>query len=163
MDALEISPTTCPNVSSPTTDVTWLLHRSAQLMRLELDAMAQEYGLSGQRDWIVLALLRDGKRRTQLEIGAELGLDKTTLTAVIDRLERAKHVVRTIDPSDRRARVPELTASGRELVDRIASVQQAIESCKLSQFTDDERAVFLSVLNHLAGLGDDSAANGSCM
>jgi len=112
----------------------------------------------------VLSAISEDKRRTQLEIGNHVGLDKTTLTAILDRLERNGHLIRTIDPQDRRVRVPELTESGRELVARIACIRDSIESCKLSGFTDEQREVFLLVLNSLAGLsGDETVAPGSCM
>ncbi|CAM3413369.1 MarR family winged helix-turn-helix transcriptional regulator [Stackebrandtia soli] len=164
MAALDETVIACANTHSPTADVTWLLHRSAQLMRQELDAVARDNGLGDQRDWIVLSAISEDKRRTQLEIGNHVGLDKTTLTAILDRLERNGHLIRTIDPQDRRVRVPELTESGRELVARIACIRDSIESCKLSGFTDEQREVFLLVLNSLAGLsGDETVAPGSCM
>ena len=164
MAALDETVIACANAHSPTADVTWLLHRSAQLMRQELDAVARDNGLGDQRDWIVLSAISEDKRRTQLEIGNHVGLDKTTLTAILDRLERNGHLIRTIDPQDRRVRVPELTESGRELVARIACIRDSIESCKLSGFTDEQREVFLLVLNSLAGLsGDETVAPGSCM
>jgi hypothetical protein len=45
-------------------------------------------GLSGVRDWIVLSALIAETGRTQLGLGHALGLDKTTLTALLDRVEQ---------------------------------------------------------------------------
>ena len=48
--------------------------------------------------------------RTQLALGHALGLDKTTVTSLLDRLEADGLIVRSLDPHDRRARIPEITA-----------------------------------------------------
>src|SRR5690606_33806547 len=98
----------CPNTPSVKTDIAWLLHRAAHRIRGEWDEVAREHGLRDMRDWIVLAAIGEGEPRTQLAIGQELGLDKTTLMSILDRLERDGFMVRTVAPHDRRARVPEL-------------------------------------------------------
>src|ERR1700689_2249094 len=96
-------------VTAQPADLTWLLHRAAQRMRVALDQVARAQGLSGVRDWIVLSALIAGPGGTQLALGHALGLDKTTLTSLLDRLETDGLVVRSLDPHDRRARIPEVT------------------------------------------------------
>ncbi|MFD8321079.1 MarR family winged helix-turn-helix transcriptional regulator [Kitasatospora purpeofusca] len=60
-----------------------------------------------------LANLADGRGRTVSELGAAVGTRPTTLTSVLDRLERRGHITRGTRPGDRRAVLVELTASGR--------------------------------------------------
>ncbi|MFD7417050.1 MarR family winged helix-turn-helix transcriptional regulator [Kitasatospora purpeofusca] len=60
-----------------------------------------------------LANLADGRGRTVSELGAAAGTRPTTLTSVLDRLERRGHITRGTRPGDRRAVLVELTASGR--------------------------------------------------
>ncbi|MFF2045206.1 MarR family winged helix-turn-helix transcriptional regulator [Kitasatospora sp. NPDC058170] len=60
-----------------------------------------------------LANLADGRGRTVSELGAAVGTRPTTLTSVLDRLERRGHITRGTRPGDRRAVLIELTASGR--------------------------------------------------
>jgi DNA-binding MarR family transcriptional regulator len=59
-----------------------------------------------------LANLADGRPRTVSELGAAAGSRPTTLTSVLDRLERRGHIIRGPRPGDRRAVVIELTPSG---------------------------------------------------
>jgi DNA-binding MarR family transcriptional regulator len=59
-----------------------------------------------------LANLADGRERTVSELGAAVGARPTTLTGVLDRLERRGHITRTPRPGDRRAVLIELTPSG---------------------------------------------------
>lgn len=147
-------------------DITWLLHRAAQRIRVEMDGVAAQYGLRDLRDWIVLTAIVEGEKRTQLAIGQELGLDKTTLTSVLDRLERDGHLVRTLDPHDRRARIPELTAQGLDVQAQMVRAKATIDESLLADFTADEQQCFLAVLGSLAGVDCDSGdepVHGSCM
>ena len=100
-------------------DLTWLLHRAAQRMRAALDLVAIAHGLAGVRDWIVLSALIAQPGRTQLALGHALGLDKTTLTSLLDRLETGGLIIRSLDPHDGRARIPQVTTAGRRTQARI--------------------------------------------
>lgn len=151
-----------PDRGAGQADLTWLLHRAAQRLRRVLDDVAQEQGLSGGlRDWIVLSSALAEPGRTQLALGQELGLDKTTLTSLLDRLERDGLVVRRQDPRDRRARLADVTAHGREVQVRVSQERDRTEAAVLSAFLPDERALLRDLLARLAGEGE--AGPGSCM
>jgi DNA-binding MarR family transcriptional regulator len=137
---------TCPD------DLTWLLHKAANRMRAELDRLATEAGLSDVRDWIVLACLTDGAQCTQLELSRLLGLDKTTLITVLDRLEQRDLIVRTADPSDRRVRIPRITTAGRQLQARFATDRDAAEAQLLAGIEPDQRALLVTLLTRIAEL-----------
>ncbi|MFC4052481.1 MarR family winged helix-turn-helix transcriptional regulator [Actinomadura syzygii] len=70
-----------------------------------------------------LANLGDGRGRTVSELGAAVGTRPTTLTSVLDRLERRGHITRGVRPGDRRAVLIELTPSGRVAA---ATIRRAI-------------------------------------
>jgi DNA-binding MarR family transcriptional regulator len=70
-----------------------------------------------------LANLADGRSRTVSELGAAVGTRPTTLTSVLDRLERHGHITRGTHPGDRRAVVIKLTSSGRLAA---ATIRQAV-------------------------------------
>src|SRR3984885_6464355 len=84
---MRAEPSAATGTTTQPTDLTWLLHRAAQRMRAALDQVASAQGLAGVRDWIVLSALIAQPGRTQLALGHALGLDKTTLTSLLDRLE----------------------------------------------------------------------------
>jgi DNA-binding transcriptional ArsR family regulator len=100
----EVTSGPCNAAAGARDDLTWLLHRCAQRMRGALDEAARERGLNGARDWIVLSAIAAGPRQTQLALAQALGLDKTTMTSLLDRLESAGLVTRYQDSRDRRAR-----------------------------------------------------------
>ena len=70
-----------------------------------------------------LANLADGRGRTVSELGTAVGSRPTTLTGVLDRLERRGHITRGARPGDRRAVLIELTDSGRLAA---ATIRQAV-------------------------------------
>ncbi len=93
-------------------------HATLQVLSAELvdlDLTASEIN--------ALANLADGRGRTVSELGAAVGTRPTTLTSVLDRLERRGHITRGNRPGDRRAVLIELTSSGQRTA---TTIRQAI-------------------------------------
>ena len=141
-------------------DLTWLLHRAAQHMRVGLDEAAREHGLAGARDWIVLSALAAGPRQTQLSLAQSLGLDKTTMTSLLDRMEARGLITRSVDRHDRRARIPELTGRGRQIQAEVTSARDRVEAGLLGGFTADEQRQLRDLLTRLTVVPSD---HGSCI
>lgn len=160
----DLSAGPCGVAAGASNDLTWLLHRCAQRMRGALDEAAREHGLSGARDWIVLSAIAAGPRQTQLALAHSLGLDKTTMTSLLDRLEAAGLVTREQDSRDRRARIPGLTEAGTRVQHELIAARDRAEAAVLSQLSADEQRVLRAMLGRLAeGPADDPRAAGSCM
>lgn len=138
-------------------DLTLLVHRAAQGLRCVIDRACRQEGLTDGRDWLVLTALDDGVRRTQLELARLLGIDKTTLTAVLDRLERDGHVIRTPDPNDRRARIPTSTDAGRRAWAAVARTRDDVERALLQDRTEQQLAEVRELLARLAEAGRTTA------
>jgi DNA-binding MarR family transcriptional regulator len=68
----------------------------------------------------MLAVLGDLGRARSAQVARALGLDASTVTRLAGRLVAAGHVVRGKEHGHRGVVTLELTASGRELVDRVA-------------------------------------------
>jgi MarR family transcriptional regulator, organic hydroperoxide resistance regulator len=141
-------------------DLTWLLHRAAQHMRAGLDEAAKAHGLSGARDWIVLSALAAGPRQTQLALGHSLGVDKTTMTSLLDRMEARGLITRSTDRHDRRARIPELTAAGRQVQAEVTSARDRVEAGLLGGFTTNEQRQLRDLLTRLTVAPSE---HGSCI
>jgi DNA-binding MarR family transcriptional regulator len=144
-----------------TSDLNWLLHRAAQRMREAFGVAARQHGVD-MRAQLVLTALSHGGCRTQLALGASLGLDKTTMTTVLDRLERDGFVQRRPDPTDRRVRVPEITDAGRDLQRKVDHDVRLVEEDLLRVFEPDERVALEAALRRLAESGAEQPG-GSCM
>lgn len=142
-----------PDESVCGADLTLLVHRAAQGLRCVIDRACRDEGLTDTRDWLVLTALNDDVRRTQLELARLLGIDKTTLTAVLDRLERAGLVVRRADPADRRARIPESTSAGRRTWAAVARTRDDVERALLQGRSEEQVAEIRDLLARFAEAG----------
>lgn len=145
-----------PSVDS---ELTWLLHRAAQRLRAATDEQAQQHGIQ-LRDHIVLSALHKSPNLTQAELGKALGLDKTTLTSQLDRLERMGLVVRQTDPADRRARIPAITEAGEGVRAEVAAASAAVEEAAVRAFSQEQVVTFRQMLVEIIGESQD---RGSCL
>jgi DNA-binding MarR family transcriptional regulator len=96
-----------------------------------------------------LANLADGRGRTVSELGAAVGIRPTTLTSVLDRLERRGHISRGARPGDRRVVLIGLTASGRATADTIRQAISALEARALATLPAAAIAGFRDALEAL--------------
>jgi DNA-binding MarR family transcriptional regulator len=147
-----------------TFDLNWLLHRAAQRLRCAQDEVATALGVN-LRGYLVLTALAQEPTRSQLALGTSLGLDKTTLMATLDRLERDGLLVRRQHPTDRRARIPELTEHGRTVQRRVAEVTAQVEGEMVKVLSDAELQTLRTALTRLANAPLDrlETRTGSCI
>jgi DNA-binding MarR family transcriptional regulator len=79
-----------------------------------------------------LANLADGRARNVRELAEDTGTRATTLTGVLDRLERRGYLTRELDPADRRSFRLTLTAPGRAAARKVRAAVTELESGALS-------------------------------
>jgi DNA-binding MarR family transcriptional regulator len=160
MDHMEEQPQPHPGCAEKW-DFNWLLHRAAQRVGTAYANEIANYGVSIRGQLILQSLANEGLQRTQLKLGAMLGLDKTTLTSELDKLERAGLLVRVPDPNDRRVRTPVITDKGAELQKQATEALGEIERAYRARFTDEEMAVIRKVLVSLSD--GEAPVHGSCI
>jgi len=105
----------------------------------------------GPRGYQVLAAAARGERGSQLKLAQHLGVDRTVMTYLLDKLESAGLIERHQDPQDRRARYIVATASGRERLEDLRRRLQAAEQHVLAGLdSTEDRSAFRSLLRRLA-------------
>ena len=115
----------------PPTEDLGLVDGLAQLSFLVQSALAE---IAGQYDLSVvqtrmLGILRD-REPTMNQLGHHLGLDKSSITGLVDRAQRRGLVTRTPSTVDRRSFQVSITDAGRQLVERVAAqFAERIERC----------------------------------
>jgi MarR family transcriptional regulator, organic hydroperoxide resistance regulator len=123
-------------------------HATLQLLAAELvdlDLTASEVN--------ALANLADGQGRTVSQLGAAVGSRPTTLTSVLDRLERRGHITRGALAGDRRSVLIELTDSGRAAAVVIRQTLAGLETRALDGLSREALTGFYTVLDALAREG----------
>jgi DNA-binding MarR family transcriptional regulator len=94
----------------------------------------------------VLNLLAKRDAMIQQEIGRAIGIDPSTMVALLDGLEGAGLVTRTPNPSDRRARVVAVTPKGRKALERGRKLNGEVEDEVLKGLSKTERRELLDLL-----------------
>jgi DNA-binding MarR family transcriptional regulator len=96
--------------------------RFAQLTSAELEPLR-----IGPREWAALNCLDEQHGLSQREVADLLGVDRTTMVALVDELQAKGWVKRHPQPDDRRKNNVGLTRKGRDVVQRGARI---IDDCE---------------------------------
>jgi DNA-binding MarR family transcriptional regulator len=117
---------------------------------------AAEYGISLGDLHAVRVLSRLGESPVS-RYGAELGLARSTITNLVDRLERAGLVARVDYPTDRRVTLVRLTATGMQAAEAVAMVAQSDVARRLLALDDADQAALAGLLEQLLAADPDQA------
>ena len=132
------------------------LLKHAQLRFFELTAtVLAPIGINGQ-EAVVLRAIDGPDPLSQGEVARRMGIDRTTMVALIDELERKQFVERRQDPADRRKNVVVLTEAGRDTLRRANLAGQEAERRFLSPLAPGEQELFRTALRVLLS-GTDRA------
>ncbi|WEK06706.1 MAG: MarR family transcriptional regulator [Candidatus Devosia phytovorans] len=106
----------------------------------------------GSRAFLVMSLVQNEACQSQIAIAERIALDKTTMTYLIDALEKEDLVRRTTDPNDRRSRQLSLTPNGTSSLARYTQAIAEVDQAILSRLPNGEASLFKALLNKVAGL-----------
>ena len=135
------------------------LVESSRLLRNYIDHRAKTRGTT-RAQWIVLFRLREQEGLSQVDLADVLELQPISLVRLLDRLVEHGLLERRHDPKDRRANRLFLTAQGRQLVDDLDSLRDAIATDVLRDLPADSIRTSLRTLrdikDRIKGLADPS-------
>jgi len=97
----------------------------------------------------VLVLIGENQGLSQSDLGAALGIDRSTMVAVIDRLEERGLVVRAPSPRDRRSYALELSAEGRRTLAEASRAVEEHEAAVTAGLSAAEKATLLELLKRV--------------
>jgi MarR family 2-MHQ and catechol resistance regulon transcriptional repressor len=103
----------------------------------------------GMSDFGILEMLLHKGPQPVNDIGKRIGLTSGAITAAVDRLESSELVTREAHPTDRRARVVQLTARGREQAARLFAGHKAAMDSMANELSPNERATLIRLLKKL--------------
>jgi DNA-binding MarR family transcriptional regulator len=85
----------------------------------------------------------------QLRLAEKLGVDRTTMVDLVDRLAASGFVERRADPDDRRARLIHLTTRGRQALAAGIAASDEVEQRFLAALSDADQRGFRRALSRL--------------
>lgn len=84
------------------------------------------------------------------DLAKSVNMDGSTLTGILDRMERGGFVERRDDPEDRRSLLVFLTEKARKIGPVIISLAEKLDQEIKEQFSKEEFSIFLRVLEQLS-------------
>lgn len=110
--------------------------------------------------YLIVAANR-GEIVTAGAISSHLKISSASTTKLLDRLERANHIIRRPHPTDRRALAISITPATRDAAMHTVGRQQAKRFHAAARLTDEERDVVIRFLDDMAqeiSIGDEAWA-----
>ena len=84
------------------------------------------------------------------ELGQRVSLDGSTITGILDRMEKSGYVERRTNAEDRRSALVFLTEQGREVGPKVIKFASELDESIRKRFSSQDMAVFERVLQELA-------------
>lgn len=142
-------PRTTPGCAAPGSaldgPVSHAISRVARLHRIAAGRVLRDLGLHPGQEFLMMHLWDSGAVR-QSELIKAVGLDPSTVTKMLQRLEHAGHVRRRPDPSDRRASLVEATDASCGLLVEVRKAWGELERQTLDGLETAERAELARLL-----------------
>lgn len=127
------------------------MERANQLVSRHLGRRLEGAGLTDIEAQVLFHLdhLPAGTRPAMRDLKTAFGMPPTTLTAVLDRLERRGLVKRAVNPEDRRSTLVVPTALGRRRIAEMSKLFSGIEAAVSGNVSSQDLAAFRRVLEAL--------------
>lgn len=135
----------------------YLLKHAYLRLAEESSRVLAPHGIDG-RELAVLAVLDAHDGLSQLEAAGKLGIDRTTMVALVDALEDKELVERRRSPQDRRKNTVRLTPTGQERLRDAESARLEMEDRFLAPLSDTDATRFVRALKSLASAHEASGS-----
>jgi DNA-binding MarR family transcriptional regulator len=126
----------------------YLLNRAGARIATAFGEEVRPLGASLQI-WRVLAALREQDGRRMGDLSKTTSIEVSTLTRLVDNMEKVGLVERRREAADARAVALHVTAAGRRLTKRIVPIAERYEAVALKGFTPAEADVLKRALRRL--------------
>lgn len=131
---------------------TFWISRLANVMQEEFNKRLQEEDVSWPQ-WMVINVLHHGLAATPATIADSIGVDRSAVTRLLDRLEKKSLVQREHDKIDRRSVKVALTAEGRQMVAQLNAQAAEHQNHFLNSLHSTEHRAFKGCIQRMLRQG----------
>lgn len=136
---------TIDNSRSPSKYVCYKLSRVMRKVHRYYESNLSQYGITPSQFYVLSAVWeKDGVKFKDL--AKSLDMDGSTLTSILDRMERLDLVERRNDPEDRRSLLVFLREKAKHTIPEITCLAEKLDQEIKERFSDEEFATFERVL-----------------
>jgi DNA-binding MarR family transcriptional regulator len=126
----------------------YLLNRAGARIAAAFSEEVRPFGATLQM-WRVLAALRERDGRRMGDLSETTSIEVSTLTRLVDNMEKKGLVARRRDAGDARVVALHVTPAGRRLTQRIIPIAERYERVALASFTAAEADTLKAALRRL--------------
>lgn len=101
----------------------------------------------------VLIMIKENEGLSQSDLGSAVGIDRSTMVAVIDRLESRGLVIRAPSPNDRRSYALKLSEDGERLMDELIPRVKEHDQSMVKGLSKQEQAQLIDFLRRISTAG----------
>ena len=101
---------------------------------------------------VQFALLFAASQATGLDqrtLAGRIGLDTSTIGAVVDRLERRELIERNVSPDDKRVRLLSVTPAGKKLLQGVMPAMLRAQDRMLAPLPEADRSTFMTMVKRI--------------
>lgn len=113
-----------------------------------LSTRLEDHGVSIPQSFI-LSVLREEDGMTLKEIGNRTLIDSSSMTVLVDKLEKDRLVERQLDPQDRRAIRVFITSAGQQIAEQIAEIAYQFNSELYDLLGEGNQKEFIHGINNI--------------
>ncbi|HYH81426.1 MAG TPA: MarR family transcriptional regulator [Longimicrobium sp.] len=121
------------------------LHKASRQISVYLETHTRALGVSPSEGHVI-TYLRGYAPAPVGELVRVFGMKQSTLTSMLDRLERAGLVRREVNPGDRRSFLVHVSDAGVELAERITAVLETLEADMRARVSAGQMEGFRAVM-----------------
>lgn len=125
-----------------------VLMRASQSIQEVLKNDIEQYGVNPTEFAVLELLYHKGDQPIQ-QIGKKILLASSSLTYVVDKLEKKGLVIRMACPKDRRVTYATITEEGKEFITRVFPKHTKMVEEVFKKISDDELKSFISILKKI--------------
>ena len=120
------------------------------------DTRLAEFGVTPGQYGIFNCLWSQGSA-TPKEIAQTLRLENSTVSGMLDKLQKRGLVTRVLDPNDRRSIRVEASEAGKAIREDVLRTVDELNQAVLAPFTAQQRQQLLELLRRLCGTSEEEA------
>lgn len=137
------------NGSGPTKYVCFKLGKVMRKVQRYYESSLASYEITPVQFYVLNALWENDGMKFK-DLAKSVNIDGSTLTGILDRMERGGFVERRDDPEDRRSLLVFLTEKAKRIGPTIISLAEKLDQGIKKQFSEEEFSTFLKVLEQLS-------------
>lgn len=128
----------------------FLLHWQTINRHLRKGVFSEGLGQMTRLQWMLLRYIHKSPLCTMGQLAERFGVKPSTISQMMDRLERDQLVVRSPGTTDARQKIVQLSDKGQALMYDMEAIWSKRLKAGLAQFTKEEQEQFIVLLSRLA-------------